>query len=203
MRRRKATVELFEEIRREYEFGIGTIQGVARKFGVHRRLVREALNDARPGPKAPSPSSTAGSRWSGSSTRSWRPTAGAAEAAAHGAADLRAARAERPGHPIAESTVRQYVRERKAAAGAGRARTFVPQSYPWGSEAQVDWYEAVADLDDERVKLQVFSMRSMAGARSIGPTAATQQAFLEAHELAFPYFGGVFRRLGTTTWERR
>ena len=43
MRRRKATVELFEEIRREYEFGVGTIQGVARKFGVHRRLVREAF----------------------------------------------------------------------------------------------------------------------------------------------------------------
>jgi hypothetical protein len=29
MRRRKATVELFEEIRREHEFGIGMIQGVA------------------------------------------------------------------------------------------------------------------------------------------------------------------------------
>src|SRR6476469_7439280 len=48
MRRRKATVELFEAIRREYEFGIGTIQGVARKLGVHRRLVREALNGAVP-----------------------------------------------------------------------------------------------------------------------------------------------------------
>ncbi len=35
--------ELFEQIRREYEFGIGTIQGVPRKFGVHRRMVREAL----------------------------------------------------------------------------------------------------------------------------------------------------------------
>ncbi len=48
MRRRKATVELFEEIRREYEFGIGTIQGVARQFGVHRRVVREALGTAVP-----------------------------------------------------------------------------------------------------------------------------------------------------------
>jgi transposase len=27
------------------------------------------------------------------------------------------------------------------------------------------------------------------------PLTATQQAFLEAHELAFHYFGGVFRRL--------
>jgi hypothetical protein len=48
MRRRKGTVELFEEIRREYEFGVGTVQGVARKLGVHRRLVRQALNDAVP-----------------------------------------------------------------------------------------------------------------------------------------------------------
>ena len=37
---RRAKVELFEEIRREYEFGIGTIKGVATKLGVHRRMVR-------------------------------------------------------------------------------------------------------------------------------------------------------------------
>jgi carbohydrate phosphorylase len=36
----RAKVELFEEIRREYEFGIGTVRGVARKLGVHRRQVR-------------------------------------------------------------------------------------------------------------------------------------------------------------------
>ena len=53
MRRRKATVELFEEIRREYEFGVGTIQGVARNFGVHRRLVHETLATAVPVEKPP------------------------------------------------------------------------------------------------------------------------------------------------------
>ena len=53
MRRRKATVELFEEIRREYEFGVGTIQGVTRKFGVHRRLVHETLATAVPVEKPP------------------------------------------------------------------------------------------------------------------------------------------------------
>ena len=29
MRRKRATVELFEEIRREYEHGVGTVKGVA------------------------------------------------------------------------------------------------------------------------------------------------------------------------------
>ncbi len=47
MERRKK-VELFEEIRREYEFGVGTIKGVARKLREHRRMVRQALADAQP-----------------------------------------------------------------------------------------------------------------------------------------------------------
>ena len=45
---RRAKVELFEQIRRDYEFGTATISGVARKYGVHRRMVRQALNDALP-----------------------------------------------------------------------------------------------------------------------------------------------------------
>ena len=45
---RRSKVELFEEIRREYEFGVGTIQGAAQKLGVHRRMVRQALADANP-----------------------------------------------------------------------------------------------------------------------------------------------------------
>ncbi len=45
-RRRK--VELFEEIRREHGQGAGSIRGVAKKLGVHRRIVRQALASAIP-----------------------------------------------------------------------------------------------------------------------------------------------------------
>ncbi len=45
-----ARVELFEQLRREHEFGVGTIAGVAAKFGVHRRLVRQAIAGALPPP---------------------------------------------------------------------------------------------------------------------------------------------------------
>ena len=41
-------MELFEQIRREYEHGAGTIKGVAKKLGVHRRMVRDALASAMP-----------------------------------------------------------------------------------------------------------------------------------------------------------
>lgn len=199
MRRRKANVGLFEEIRREYEFGVGTIQGVARKFGVHRRLVREALFSAipaeKPPPKRPCPR--------------LGPVADFIDAVLE--ADRRAPRKqrhtahriyvrlrrERPECQIAESTVRRYVRERRLALGLLGRETFVPQSYAWGSEAQVDWYEAEADLGEERQRLQVFVMRSMAsgGAFHRAYPRATQQAFLEAHQLGFRYFGGVFTRL--------
>lgn len=43
-----ARVELFEQLRQEHEFGVGTIAGVAAKFGVHRRMVRQAIAGALP-----------------------------------------------------------------------------------------------------------------------------------------------------------
>ena len=42
-------MELFEQIRREYEHGGGTIRGIAKKLGIHRRMVREAVLSAVPG----------------------------------------------------------------------------------------------------------------------------------------------------------
>ena len=41
-------MELYEQIRHEYEHGAGTIRAVARKWGVHRREVRRALASAMP-----------------------------------------------------------------------------------------------------------------------------------------------------------
>ena len=195
----RAKVELYEQIRLEYEFGVGTIQGVSRKLQVHRRLVREAIRSAIPARRK----------------KTERPHVKMAPAAEFIDAiletDRKAPRKQRhtakriwerirqevPGCTPAERTVRQYVAQRKEALGLIRRETFVPQSYDWGVEGQVDWYEAYADLDGERTKLQVFSMRSMASGAAYHRAylRATQQAFLEAHELAFHYFGGVFRRL--------
>jgi transposase len=106
-------------------------------------------------------------------------------------------RREMPEVEVAESTVRRYVREKKAALGLVGKETFVPQSYTWGSEGQVDWYEGWAEFDGELRKTHLFCLRSMAsgGAFHRAYPHATQQAFLEAHELAFAHFGGVFRVL--------
>ena len=47
--------------------------------------------------------------------------------------------AEMPEVKVAESTIRRHVRERKIALGLLHRETFIPQSYVWGGEAQVDW----------------------------------------------------------------
>jgi transposase len=195
----RAKVELFEEIRREYEFGVGTVLGVAKKLGVHRRMVREALGNAVPArrkkPERRRPRLAPVIPFIDAILKSDR---GAPRKQRHTAHRVyQRIRAELGGCEVAESTVRRYVREKKQALGLTRREVCVPQSYDWGSEAQVDWYEGYADLGGERQKLQVFSLRSMASAGAFHRAylRATQQAFLEGHELAFRYFGGVFHRL--------
>jgi transposase len=104
---------------------------------------------------------------------------------------------ERPQASVGEATVRGYVRRRKQELGQVRRETFIPQVYDWGVEAQVDWYEAMAEIGGEMRKVYGFSMRSMAsgGAFHVAYYHATQQAFLEGHVRAFAYFEGVPRRI--------
>jgi transposase len=196
---RRAKVELFELLRREYQFGVGTIAGVARKFGVHRRTVRQAIASAiPPDRKCPSRSSP-----------KLDPVRSFIDQILDN--DLKAPRKQRhtarriykrlllemPEAVVGESTLRRYVSARKAEMGLSSRDVCVPQSYAWGVEAQVDWYEAVVDLEGERTVVQFFTMRSMASGAAFHRAylRSTQQAFLEAHQLAFHYFGGVFRRL--------
>ena len=192
-------MELFEQIRREYEFGAGTIAGVAKKLKVHRRMVREAIGSAVPAPRK----KVERPRWKLAAAMEFvnqilELDKKAPRKQRHTARRIwERIRREMPECRICDRTVRQYVHDRKIAMGLIVHDTFVPQSYSWGAEAQVDWSEAYADLGGERTKLQVFSMRSMASSAAFHCAFlhATQQAFLEAHELAFAYFSGVFRKL--------
>lgn len=192
-------MELFEQIRREYEHGAGTIRAVARKLGVHRRMVREAIANAVPGerkrPVREKPKLAPAMDFIEATLEADRKAPRKQRHTAHRI--WCRLRVERPGLEIAESTVRRYVRERKRQLGQLGQAVFIPQSYAWGQEGQVDWYDALAEIDGEETKVHVFCLRSMASAGAFHRAYlhASQQAFLEAHELGFHYFGGVFHVL--------
>ena len=103
--------------------------------------------------------------------------------------------AELPGRAIAESTVRNHVRERRRT---GRGSCDVRAAELWlglGSSGRL-----VRSRGRSRRRTGQAAgvrMRSMASGAAFHRAylRATQQAFLEAHELAFAYFGGVFRML--------
>jgi hypothetical protein len=44
----KGKIDLYAKIRHEYRWGVGTIRGLAEMFNVHRRLVRDALDNPLP-----------------------------------------------------------------------------------------------------------------------------------------------------------
>ena len=96
-----------------------------------------------------------------------------------------------------ESTVRRHVRERKAELGFTQKEAMVPLVVDVESGAEVDWGEAKVILDGKERKVKLFCMRSKYSGKIFvrAYLAERQEMFLDGHQHAFQYYGGVFKEL--------
>jgi transposase len=195
----RSRVELFEQIRKDRRAEGASIRELADRHHVHRRTVRQAIDNAVPPPRKPYPQRP-------------RPAIDAYVAVIDGwlTADKQVPRKQRHtarriwqrlvaehGAALSEVTVSRYVARRKAELGLDRLEVSVPQQHLPGAEAEVDFGEFHAMIAGTLLKLWLFVLRLSCSGRAFHVAFATQaqEAFLEGHVLAFEHLGGVPGRI--------
>ena len=85
------------------------------------------------------------------------------------------------GCPVAESTVRKYVGQRRRELGV---QAFVPQHHPVGAQGEADFYEADFDFPWGRETASIIVVRSefSVAAHHVAYPTKTQTAFLDGLE---------------------
>ena len=138
---KRLKVELFEQIRRarrrEPEV---SIRELARRFGTHRRTVREALASAVPAPRKPvTRSSPVMEPWKATIDGWLEADREAPRKQRHTARRVWQRLVDEHQASVGESTVRRYVAEARRRHPMVLAEVMVPQRHPLGAEAEVDF----------------------------------------------------------------
>ena len=192
----RSRVEEFAEIRRAARVEGLSINALAKRFRVHRRTVRQALESAEP-PARKTPVRAA-------------PKLDGVRELIDGMLrqDIDAPRKQRQtatriwhrlldehGADVGYPTVRDYVRWRRPEilGTSGVSRAMVPQEHAPGAEAEVDFGELWVILAGVKTKCYMFAFRLSHSGRAVHRVYPTQalEAFLEGHIDAFEELGGV------------
>jgi transposase len=191
-------VEQFERIRREHREEEVSIRELARRHGVHRRAVRQALAAAVPPPRQAyqrtkpiiGPHAATIARWLTEDQAVHRKQR-------HTARRIWERLVDEEGAVVSEPTVRRYVRACRRELGLERVDVAIVALHHPGDEAQVDFGLADVFIGGERTQVAVFELRlSHSGAAvHVAHGSEGQEAFLEGHVTAFARLGGVPARI--------
>lgn len=193
-------VELFADIRRDARVEELGIRALARKYGVGRGTVRQALASASP-PERKTPVRSA------PKLDPFKPTIDdmlrldldAPRKQRHTATRIHHRLLDEHGADVSYGSVRDYVRARRVQieieAGRRSVQAFVPQLHAPGAEAEVDFGEVWVILAGVKTKCHMFTFRLSHSGRAVHRVYSTQsqEAFLEGHIAAFEELGGVPR----------
>ncbi|ROS57745.1 IS21 family transposase [Frigoribacterium sp. PhB24] len=194
----ESRVELFARIRRDARVDGLSIRELARRHGVGRPTVRQALAQAEPPSRKPRVRTAPRlDVFKSAIDEMLREDLDAPRKQRHTARRVFARLAEEHGAAeLSYSTVRDYVRRRRPEIDleAGRLpEVFIPQEHAPGAEAEVDFGEVWVVLAGVKTKCHMFAFRLSHSGKAIHriyPTQA-QEAFLEGHIDAFEDIGGI------------
>jgi len=189
-------VEDYEEIRRAYFVEKISIREIHRRLGHDRDTIRKAITSPAPQPyqmTQPRVAPVLGPfkqsidellKESEDQRRKQRYTA-------HRIYELLLEK----NYPGSEGAVHNYVCQQRKKRTAKNA--FLPLEFEPGQDAQVDWGEAVVEMNGERIMVQLFIMRlNYSRARFVMAFPfQKQEAFWAGHVQAYHFFGGVPRRI--------
>jgi transposase len=208
-------VELFDRIRHDsWREGL-SVRALARKYGVHRRLVREALARAEPAPRKTPERRSPQLEPVKEIIDGWlRADLDAPRKQRHTTRRIHARLAVEHGAAgVSYSAVRDYVARRREEIrieeGRGPAKVFVPQHHPPGQDAEVDFGELWVRLAGVMTKCFLFVFRMSYSGKAVHRVFATcgQEAFLEGHAHAFTVLGGIpagqvrYDNLNSAVWK--
>ena len=187
-------MEQFERIRRDHRDEGLSYRELARRHGVHRRTVRQAVADATPPPrKAPVRESPVLGAYE-ATVRAWLVVdQSAPRKQRHTARRIWQRLIDEEGARVAESSVRALVARLRGEIGTGRSVVTVPQTHGAGAEAEVDFGEFTAVIAGVVTRLFMFVLRLSHSGKAVHIAYANQaqESFLDGHVRAFTALGGV------------
>jgi transposase len=195
----RSKVEQFAVIRRDHRIEELSVRVLAKRHGVHRRTVRQALESVvPPSRKAPLRVAPRLAPFKTAIDEMLRSDLDAPKKQRHTARRVLARLVDEYGATgLSYSTVRDYVRKRRpqilAEAGKPLQEGFVPQNHPPAAEGEVDFHDLWVILSGVKTKTALFTMRLSYSGRAAHRAYLTQgqEAFLEGHVYGFDRLGGI------------
>jgi transposase len=194
----RSKVELFEQIRKTGDREELSIRELSRRFGVHRRTVREALASPIPPPRQTvvRPAPVLGP-WKAIIDGWLEDDRTAPRKQRHTARRIWQRLVEEHHVEVGESSVRRYVAEARRQSPMAVRAVMVPQTHPLGDEGEVDFGSVSFYLDGFLTEGWMFVMRLSASGKGFHRVYLNQaqEVFLDGHVRSFDRFGAVPGRI--------